>query len=371
MPLTRKGVQGDPLAEETPLHKMLTQLRKCITDREPPKKEVTDIIDQARVDIEELNEIVGGPLESLGVIYPRLASRASGNVKEEGMGQGGSGTPPGPTSKGGRTPTRHSASQSTAGNGAAGTQPEAPGMALSLVTQSFQLCDVVNISASTTPASSFRTPFLNLRFACAPVVRADARRGPGIYGIFFGRPKTERHLIYVGSYCGTKVDCFGGDVADARWWKHIATLTMRGKNVSIARRTAHWAEGLAEGHAFRALANNLSVLAKAGCDAGMKRALFAHSHWDILSAAQPESLLQLFEIVYLRVTPDNPREAANIDTFGLLRWILWVENEMIRTLQPTCNNQIAWGRARSGVTKKDFTRDACANLQPLITLPGS
>jgi len=241
-------------------------------------------------------------------------------------------------------------------------------MALSLVRHSFQLGDVVTIAASTT--RPLRAPFLDLSFARARADSSDARQGPGIYGIFFGRPDAERHLIYVGSYCGTEVDCFCGDVADARWWKHAATLTMRGRNVSIAHRTAQWAKSLAEGDAFRVLADNPSVLAKVGCDAGMKRALFAHSHWGMLSEAQPESLSPLFEIVYLRVAPANPQGAANIDTSLLLCWILWVENELIRTLLPTCNDQVAWGSARTDVTKEAFEREARAKLQPLITPPG-
>jgi len=119
-PLTRKGDVNDPLAAGQPLHCMLGQLKPCITPSDP-SKDKAEIIDQARVDIGELNEFVGQPRESLGVIYPRLASRASANVKEEGMGPGGGGTPPSPNSKGRRTHTRGSASRATSGGDAAVT----------------------------------------------------------------------------------------------------------------------------------------------------------------------------------------------------------------------------------------------------------
>lgn len=92
--LTNKGAQQDPLAAGRPLHRMFAQFPALITQSEPPvhKADIIDqAIDQACVDIGELDEFEGQPCESLGVIYPRLAARMSGKAEEEGMGLGGAG----------------------------------------------------------------------------------------------------------------------------------------------------------------------------------------------------------------------------------------------------------------------------------------
>jgi hypothetical protein len=363
-PLTHGSAQQDLLAERAPLNAMLTELAKRIAHSEPPADKA-DIIDQARADIGELDEFEGQPREALDVIYPRLAARVSGKAEEEGMVPGGGRAPLSPTSKGTRTRTRGPASRRTSSESSAVAPPVSLDMACSLVAHSFPLSEVVTIAASTTPP--LRASFLNLSFASARRKSLTELQGPGIYGIFFGPPDAERHLIYIGSYCGTQIDPFAGNVAAARWWKHAATLTMRGSNVSIARRTARWAERLADGDSFRDLADNPSVLAKAGCDAGLNRALFAHSNWHLLGEAEPEDLQSFFQIVYLRVTPANAKGAADLDIPGLLRCLLWAENELIRTLQPACNYQVSWGRARTDVNKEAFENEARAKLEPLIS----
>lgn len=362
-PLTHEGVPQDPLAAGQPLDQMLAHLSALITHKGPPE-DMADIIDQARVDIDELDGFEGQPCEALDVIYPRLTARASGNAREEGMdlGPGGATSHPA-TSK--STRTRGSVSRGTFGEDTAVIQPAGPSTALSLDVRSFRLDKVVKVDAS--PDPSLRAPFLDLRFARAGADSSDARKGPGIYGISFGRLDTERHLIYVGSYCGTKDDSFDGDVADARWWKHASTLTMRGRSVSIARKTAAWAGSLADRDAFRALANNHAVLKKKGCDAGLNRVLFAHSHWGMLSDAKPEDIQSLFQIVYLRITRVDAQGSAGIDISRLLRSILWAENALIRELRPACNYQITWGSARTDVTTECFKTAAQTILKPLLT----
>lgn len=358
--LTREGDPADPLAAGQPLCRMLDNFPAGV-DAGMIARNVEEIFEQARVDIDELDglpEAPGGSRRFLDVIYPRLAARAAGRPEEEGMGpgdgggRGGRGGPGG----GGRLGRR------ARGRGAATPIPPAPRVAASsavrLAVQRFDLHDVVAIAPSDRPGRS-GVAFLNLRFSPAGYPRLEELRGAGVYGVFVGPVEGQRHLAYVGSYRGRKGDPFGGNVAEDRWWTHAASLTMRGDRISIARRTAGWAKARGAGDPFFALADKPALLVDAGCSAGLNRVRFAYRHWNNFAAASCSDISSFFEIAYLRLLPGaglSPLGAH--DRGGLSRDILNAEQDLIRLLLPACNYQVNADFASEGVMPDEFVRAA-------------
>jgi hypothetical protein len=226
----------------------------------------------------------------------------------------------------------------------------------------FPLGKVVTISKSKTPHCG--VPFLDLRFAARHYVPPEELCGPGIYGVFFGLPGKVRRLVYVGSYRGRKANPFSGNVAADRWWTHAASLTMRGDRISIARRTATWAAGLRPSHAFQALARKPALRRDRGCSAGLNRVIFAHDNWRHFKSACPRNLLNMFEIIYLRVAPSAAATGcATSMALGvrrkmnrLSRWLRCVETTLIKELRPVCNYQIASCCGSRDVDANGFVR---------------
>ena len=56
--------------------------------------------------------------------------------------------------------------------------------------------------------------------------------GAGIYGVLY-----KGKLIYVGKFQGTKHDFNAGNVIEARWVKHISSMTFLGHNLSFSKKS--------------------------------------------------------------------------------------------------------------------------------------
>lgn len=56
--------------------------------------------------------------------------------------------------------------------------------------------------------------------------------GAGLYGILY-----KDRLIYVGKFQGTKYDYNAGNIIEARWVKHISSMTFLGHNLSLSKKS--------------------------------------------------------------------------------------------------------------------------------------
>ena len=57
----------------------------------------------------------------------------------------------------------------------------------------------------------------------------ELARGAGLYAIHF-----RGALLYVGKFCGKRSNPFDGRVCDIRWSRHIGTLTLRDRRISLS-----------------------------------------------------------------------------------------------------------------------------------------
>lgn len=230
--------------------------------------------------------------------------------------------------------------------------------ALPAVSSGSQPCVVAENSFALTevfepqPAKpSRRISFLNVAFPVSKSARHDSRLyGPGLYGLFFTPTNGEERLIYVGSFLGewkSAQNLFAGNVAKARWWTHVASMTMRGNEISIARATRDNLAGVLADHPdhlFNELLREPAVVtlgSEGNCVAGLRRVLFAFDHWDVFSEARPVDLMRSFRFGYVRLT------ALGQQTLSVLRdAICTAEDKLIHQLKPRCNRQTSLDRSR-------------------------
>ena len=196
--------------------------------------------------------------------------------------------------------------------------------------------DILDVDVK--PQGRADVPFLNWSLraskeSAAPRGGPDLR-GPGLYGLTF-----DDRLIYIGSYLGQGRSGAHatGNVASARWWTLIASITARGDRVHLARQTLKTLEKDLGTHPMvRGFVEAAPELFKDnGCLCPLRRAEFAAKHWEIFggAAANPQQVLQRFSFVYVRVgqQPDD-------DSVALADRIVAAERRLIHRLSPVCND---------------------------------
>ena len=173
-------------------------------------------------------------------------------------------------------------------------------------------------------------------------------RGPGIYGLCFRENvhESDWRLIYIGSYCGiTKpLNPFGGNVAQVRWWTHLASVTMRGCRVSISCGKINSLVSILFGGNQSAAAGDpmfgqlmvprLCLCADNGCVTSVNRAVFSYKHKGLFLHQKPTKLLEHFKFVYVRLTslPHSMQSGA------VIQKIRAAEKDLIKRLCPQCNH---------------------------------
>ena len=179
--------------------------------------------------------------------------------------------------------------------------------------------------------------------------------GGGLYGFFY---RTDVHadpsLIYVGLFKnGNDGPVFEGNIVAARWDKHIATCSARGKNIGIAKRTAQSLRALPEPHELQSIADpgiSESLVRDTGCVASENRIFFAKKHWDFLGDADGEELLSRFSFSYVRLKP-----GASGETDAAIRNVIKnAEENVVGQFAPYCNYQTKRGQHASNVTMSEF-----------------
>lgn len=201
------------------------------------------------------------------------------------------------------------------------------------------------IAAPQREARSSELPFLNVDFRPRhPKASRPDLRGCGIYAIGFnGR------LAYIGKFLGKckqrkpeqnqSQDPFGGDVADARWWKHLSTSTLRGYNTATERTNVATAiRRLGELEPLpRLQAAGTAFARPAGCQASVNRIRFAAKHWDELNPeeADADAVLAKFTFIYARIEPGS----IGGSVASIMGGIGAAEDGLIEQLRPPINDE--------------------------------
>lgn len=200
---------------------------------------------------------------------------------------------------------------------------------------SFQGSDVIDVRQDQPlPGNpSFADLVFRPRRNLAPSVVA----GAGIYTIHF-----DGNLLYLGKFQGTTGNPFGGSVIDARWTKHMGTLTMRGRRVSVPNQTITELASRHRDHPTVAgiLDADRKVVSKdKGCISSFNRIRFAMQHWDAFTEFDRKTL-DRFQFLYGQIQP-----RADIEDW-IRGAVSDLERDLVAQLQPRCNGNVAAERAR-------------------------
>lgn len=151
--------------------------------------------------------------------------------------------------------------------------------------------------------------------------------GLGLYGVFF-----DDRLIYVGKFLGKKVDPFEGDVRDARWIKHLGSMTLRARNISFSKRstTQILAATSLEPQAEIVAVDNGLLTRDRGCLSTFNRFMFAAEHWEDFKCVSNETINR-FGFGYVRLT-----EYAG-SALDVRKLVSSAEEQVVSRLRPRCN----------------------------------
>lgn len=182
-------------------------------------------------------------------------------------------------------------------------------------------------------------------------------RGAGLYAIHF-----HGALLYVGKFCGTRSDPFAGSVCDTRWSKHIGTLTLRDRRISLSEGRCRQFIGSVDAPLVD-LVNSLqtsTIQLQRGRATSMNRALFAAEHWAVFSQIANASDLNGFDITYTQI-----EAAVGIDPARIRSIVSVAERTAINRLLPRCN-----GGVRLDCSGNANMSEVAAALEQAIYLAG-
>ena len=186
--------------------------------------------------------------------------------------------------------------------------------------------------------------------------RSEQAAGCGLYGMFFKtEPQAKPFLIYIGLFKnGKDGDPFSGDVFEMRWWKHLATMTMRDRCVGVAKATANYVSVQLANRALSAIAQSPAretIVKARGCMAGLRRVLFADAYWDQFANCEPAHLPSYFSFTYVRLArPANKMTSSS----AIRKRIAEAEKRTIKTLLPRCNKETPLYGGRNNVYRDEF-----------------
>ncbi len=155
--------------------------------------------------------------------------------------------------------------------------------------------------------------------------------GPGIYIISF-----DDEPLYIGKYLGTRDAPFSGNVINLRWSKHIATLTLRGKRLSMSQRALEQAMEHARGNEIidALKISDKDVLHRdRGCQTTARRLNFAVKNWSDFVSLDNDTLKR-FTFTYVRI--EQPAE--NIATSFMRQFVSGAESSLIDEFYLPCNS---------------------------------
>ena len=174
--------------------------------------------------------------------------------------------------------------------------------------------------------------FANLIVSKAKTVSPDIASGCGIYFILH-----HNKLVYIGKFQGTKSNPFAGDIFSARWNRHVSTLSLRGKSISIGSSLIKRFSDELSHHPLNGqlLATDPAMLAHdRGFMVSYNRLKFAALKWDSFIATDADWLSELdFGYVQLNSAKWEPPHSPE----KIRSMISRAEEELIKHYTPICN----------------------------------
>lgn len=170
-------------------------------------------------------------------------------------------------------------------------------------------------------------------------LRKELARGAGLYAIHF-----RGTLLYVGKFCGKQSDPFDGRVCDIRWARHIGTLTLRDRRISLSEGRCKQLRGSMTSPLVDIVSamQASTIYQNRGRATSINRALFAAEHWAEFARIEDEAGLAGFTITYTQM------ELTDCEDRHRVRGIVSAaEKNAIDQLQPRCNGEVRQGAGRS------------------------
>lgn len=211
----------------------------------------------------------------------------------------------------------------------------------------FQGSDVIDIDARPNQPVPGNPSFADLVFRPRRSLAPSVVAGAGVYTIHF-----DGRLLYLGKFQGTTGNPFGGSVIDARWTKHMATLTMRGRRISVPNRTINELASRHHDHPIVAgiLDADRKVVSKdKGCISSLNRIRFAMQHWDAFADFNSQVLTR-FTFLYGQIQP------CAVSEDWIRGAVSDLERDLVAQLQPPCNGNVPAEHARHHTLEE--TREA-------------
>lgn len=175
--------------------------------------------------------------------------------------------------------------------------------------------------------------WMNLQFKVKPGLAKDDFKGAGIYAIFY-----KGELIYIGKFLGKKKAPFEGNVIDTRWTKHIGTLTLRSRTLSMAQKTLH--RLFQENHSLilDLQSSNIKTLKRdRGNASTYNRFVFGLAHWSVFKSSLSEGL-KGFEFLYVSLEPEA---VSHLSVQDIRSHISSTEGKLVNEFLPKCNAVVA------------------------------
>ena len=219
-----------------------------------------------------------------------------------------------------------------------------------MITKTYWASDIFSVRLNTSLVGN--PEWANLTIDSNRALSNEEARGAGLYAIHF-----RGDLLYVGKFCGKRSDPFAGRICDIRWSRHIGTLTMRDRRISLS-------EGRIE-QLRRSSAAPLADIVQAmqaqtiyqnrGRATSINRALFAAEHWAEFARIEDAIGLTGFQITYVQIEP-----TAAIDQMLVRDIVSRAEKFAINRLQRRCNGEIREGMGMSATL--DEAREVLAEM---------
>lgn len=170
-------------------------------------------------------------------------------------------------------------------------------------------------------------------------LRKELACGAGLYAIHF-----RGTLLYVGKFCGKRSDPFDGRVCDIRWSRHIGTLTLRDRRISLSEGRCKEFRGSSAAPLID-IVNSMqaaTIHENRGRATSINRALFAAEHWAEFARIEDASGLEEFSITYAQI-----EQTDGIDRTRIPSIVSRAEKIAIDQLQPRCNGEVRVGGGKS------------------------
>jgi len=206
-----------------------------------------------------------------------------------------------------------------------------------MITQTYNASELLTVRQR--KALRGNPPWADLTIDSNRTLSRDRARGAGLYAIHF-----RGDLLYVGKFCGKQSNPFDGRICDIRWSRHIGTLTLRDRRVSLSEGRCKQLGG-SSAAPLADIVNAMqasTIFQNRGRATSINRALFAAQHWSDFGRIRHASDLEGFSFTYTQVEPDDATEPTRMREI-----VSHAEKMAINSLQPRCNGGVPQGSGKN------------------------